>query len=171
MSDLVPFARTISDRTDAEVLDFVRKMEHLDSKSRQNDRVATARLIEDLARRVRELAEINRIGCGRVSCMYPNVVGLMAGVDVSIDGDIWPDSPYARHIARCPWHQGPATRRALDHSVDDVLLTRPDPAAVDTAMAEVHEILVDAGTMDAIRRVRAFQQAADENGFGRPVNG
>ncbi len=35
-------------------------------------------------------------------CDYPMTVGLIPGVDVSIDGDIWPGSPYHRHIDVCP---------------------------------------------------------------------
>ncbi|AYD87327.1 hypothetical protein SEA_VALENTINIPUFF_24 [Microbacterium phage ValentiniPuff] len=155
-NETILFARTIADRTDSEVLAFVTSMPVLLSKSTANDRVAHERIMYDLARRVRELAEVNRVGCGRVSCHYPQVVGLIPGVDVSIDGDVWPDSPYARHIARCPFHQGPATRRALAHTVDDTLLTIEVTAGPDPA------------TMDAIRRVRAFQQQADEAGYGRP---
>lgn len=35
-------------------------------------------------------------------CDYPFTVGLIPGVDVDIDGGIWPDSPFAAHRAMCP---------------------------------------------------------------------
>ncbi|WP_417555612.1 hypothetical protein [Microbacterium sp.] len=35
-------------------------------------------------------------------CDYPFTVGLLAGVDVSIDGDVWVGSPYDQHIKVCP---------------------------------------------------------------------
>jgi hypothetical protein len=44
------------------------------------------------------------IVCTPRGCGYPERVGLLAGVDVSIDGDVWPGSPYAEHIKACPWH-------------------------------------------------------------------
>lgn len=42
--------------------------------------------------------------CTPAKCEYPEKVGLIPGVDVSIDGDVWPGSPYAKHIETCPWH-------------------------------------------------------------------
>ncbi|QHB37219.1 hypothetical protein QDA03_gp22 [Microbacterium phage Terij] len=43
-------------------------------------------------------------------CDYRTTVGLIPGVDVSIDGDIWPGSPYDRHIQTCPADGWPSTK-------------------------------------------------------------
>ena len=40
--------------------------------------------------------------CTPDGCTYTTVVGLIPGIDVSIDGEIWPGSPYDKHIDECP---------------------------------------------------------------------
>lgn len=177
--ETIVFARTVADRTDAEVLDFVTTMPDLLAKSTVNDRVAHSRILHDLARRVRDLNEIARIGCTHVSCLYALRVGLAAGVDISIDGDVWPNSRYARHIDRCPFHQAPelsgvemisavnaGARSAFCPKCErghEGPCTGPEPILT----IEVHQG-ADPATMAAIRRVRAFQKQADAAGYGRP---
>lgn len=48
------------------------------------------------------------MACTSEGCTYVRDVGLIPGVDVSIDGDIWPDSPYSRHIDECPANGWPS---------------------------------------------------------------
>ena len=140
--NVVVFARTIADRTDDEVITFVDQLPGLLSKATTNERVAHDRILHDLARRVHDLGAVVKIGCGRDRCEYAMRVGLIAGVDVSIDGDVWPNSPYAKHIERCPY-------RAELRGDRPILTIDVHPGA-------------DPATMAAIRRVRSFQKQADE---------
>ena len=52
----------------------------------------------------------NEPTCTPDGCTYPMVVGLIPGVDVSIDGDVWSGSPYADHIDVCPANGREANR-------------------------------------------------------------
>lgn len=181
--ETILFARTVTDRTDAEVIDFVTTMPDLISKSTVNDRVAHARILHDLARRLREATADLATGCTIDACHYPTTVGLTPGIDVSIDGDVWPGSRYARHIDRCPYHQHDATVTTLlgagISEADALAAANAGARSVYCPKCERgHEgpctgptVTTTPGpgpeTMAVIRRVRGFQHHADRNGYGR----
>lgn len=78
------------------------------STKRGNDhlkRIRAELAVDEQARAERKAAREALAGCTAEGCGYPQKIGLIPGVDVSIDGDVWPKSPYAEHIATCPWHQ------------------------------------------------------------------
>jgi len=77
----------------------------LSSRSSSLDRAMWMDATASLVRIVSERMHVDELGCNDSACQYPEKVGLAAGLDVSIDGDVWPGSPYAQHIRRCPWHQ------------------------------------------------------------------
>lgn len=52
--DTIVFARSIADRTDAEVIEHVARLQPLKSNALSVDRIARDRILHDLARRLRE---------------------------------------------------------------------------------------------------------------------
>jgi hypothetical protein len=102
MTDLITIARTITGQTDADLVRAAKNAPRLLARSTEADRIAHDRILHELAHRLQERITVDEIGCTSTECFYPLRIGLIPGVDVSIDGDIWPNSPYSHHLDRCP---------------------------------------------------------------------
>jgi hypothetical protein len=87
--------------TDAELQTEAQET-RLTSRSTTAQRDRAVFLLDELARRLARRIVTQQIGCSPEKCEYPFAIGLQPGVDVSIDGDVWPGSAFDRHLDTCP---------------------------------------------------------------------
>lgn len=90
-----------SQLTDGELIAEAQSVE-LRSKANSAQRARAVALLDELTYRLSRRMQTQFIGCSPDHCRYPDVVGLTPGVDVSIDGDVWPGSRFDKHLGTCP---------------------------------------------------------------------